>query len=260
MSWIYRKNPLEESGCSNMNLLYNVDKFYIMDNHLAAAWCWTQKIDTSKKYGLFHIDRHYDLLNNLGDDYINANKDLLISNDFNAYYSLKDNYGFSVIRFDNYIDTFNRLFPKLIQKIFFATHNDGSDEQGTSVSNISNYKPEIWDLQSNIKYWITESNNEIDKWIVNLDLDYFFQDFNNEENSQFLTKKYIRSICREIKQSLSKIDVVTIALSPEFCNGWGNSFHVLRIICNELGIEFPYTYKRFNNQSHLLPKSQTKTI
>lgn len=32
-----------------------------MDNHLAAAWCWVQKIDQSKRYGLFHINRHYDL-------------------------------------------------------------------------------------------------------------------------------------------------------------------------------------------------------
>ena len=251
MSWIYRKDQLEESGCYNMNFLYNVDKFYIMDNHLAAAWCWAQKIDKSKRYGLFHIDRHYDLLNNLGDNCLNKNRDILISNDFKAYYSIKDNYNMPIMRFDNYIDTFNRLFPNLIQSIYFATHNDGSDEQGTSVSNISNYKPEIWDLQSNIRYWIVDSNNDIDSWIVNIDIDYFFQNI-EEENHLFLTKKYIKSVFREIKQSLSKIDVVTIALSPEFCNGWGNSFQILRIICNELEINFPYKYKRFNNQSHLL--------
>lgn len=250
MSWIYRKDPLEESGCCNMNLLYNTDKFYIMDNHLAAAWCWAQKIDNSKRYGLFHIDRHYDLLNNLGDNCLNNNRDILVSNDFNAYYSIKDN-DMPIMRFDNYIDTFNRLFPNLIQFIYFATHNDGSDELGTSVANISNYKPEIWDLQSNIRYWIVDSNNDIDSWIVNIDIDYFFQNI-EEENHLFLTKRYIKSVCREIKQSLSKIDVVTIALSPEFCNGWGNSFQILRIICNELGINFSCKYKRFNNQSHLL--------
>ena len=110
MSWIYRKNPLEESGCCNMNLLYNVDKFYIMDNHLAAAWCWVQKIDQSKRYGLFHIDRHYDILNNLGDNCINENRDILTSNDFNTYYSLNGDYDMPIMSFDNYIDTFNRLW------------------------------------------------------------------------------------------------------------------------------------------------------
>lgn len=251
MSWIYRKDPLEESGCYNMNFLYNVDKFYIMDNHLAAAWCWAQKIDKSKRYGLFHIDRHYDLLNNLGDDCLNMNKDILVSNDFNEYYSIKGDYDMPIMRYDNYIDTFNRLFPDLIQMVYYATHKDGNNEDGTSLECINKYKPDIWDLQSNIKYWIVDSNNDIDSWIVNIDIDYFFQEF-QEENHLFLTKKYIKSVCREIKRSLSKIEVVTIALSPEFCNGWGNSFQILRIICNELEINFPHRYKRFNNQSHLL--------
>ena len=62
MNWIYKNHELKTSGCYNMNFLFNNGKFYIMDNHLAAAWCWLQKIDTSKRYGLFHIDRHYDLL------------------------------------------------------------------------------------------------------------------------------------------------------------------------------------------------------
>ncbi len=70
MNWIYKNHELKTSGCYNMNFLFNNGKFYIMDNHLAAAWCWLQKIDTSKRYGLFHIDRHYDLLNNLTDDFI----------------------------------------------------------------------------------------------------------------------------------------------------------------------------------------------
>lgn len=251
MSWIYRKDQLEESGCYNMNFLYNVDKFYIMDNHLAAAWCWAQKIDKSKRYGLFHIDRHYDLLNNLRDDCLNMNRDILVSNDFNEYYSIKGDYDMPIMRYDNYIDTFNRLFPDLIQMVYYATHKDGNNEDGTSLECINKYKPDIWDLQSNINYWIVDSNNDIDSWIVNIDIDYFFQEF-QEENHLFLTKKYIKSVCREIKRSLSKIDVVTIALSPDFCNGWGNSFQILRIICNELEINFPYKYKRFNNQSHLL--------
>lgn len=58
MNWIYKNHELKTSGCYNMNFLFNNGKFYIMDNHLAAAWCWLQKIDTSKRYGLFHCGRH----------------------------------------------------------------------------------------------------------------------------------------------------------------------------------------------------------
>ena len=252
MCWIYKNEKLEESGCYNVNLLYNVDKFYIMDNHLAAAWCWAQKVDTSKKYGLFHVDRHYDLLNNLGDDYIKSNRDIFVGSDFSAYYLLNNmESGKRAMRYDNYIDTFNRLFPNLIRMVYYSTHKDGSDEKDTSLELIEKYEPNIWDLQSNIKYWILDSNKDIDRWIVNIDIDYFFQEFNGV-HYQFLTKKYIKSICRELKLSLSKIDIVTIALSPEFCNGWGNSFNLLRIICDELGVYFPYKYKNQRKASVLL--------
>ena len=44
MNWIYKNHELKTSGCYNMNFLFNNGKFYIMDNHLAAAWCWLQKI------------------------------------------------------------------------------------------------------------------------------------------------------------------------------------------------------------------------
>lgn len=43
MNWIYKNHELKTSGCYNMNFLFNNGKFYIMDNHLAAAWCWLQK-------------------------------------------------------------------------------------------------------------------------------------------------------------------------------------------------------------------------
>lgn len=48
-----------------------------MDNHLCASWCWEQKINPEYQYGIFHIDRHYDLLNNLSDAYLRTNHDRL---------------------------------------------------------------------------------------------------------------------------------------------------------------------------------------
>ena len=71
------------------------------------------------------------------------------------------------------------------------------------------------------------------------------------ECSQFITRKYIKNICKEIKNSLPKIDVVTIAISPEFCNGWGNAFNILRVITTELDIYMPYKYKRYKKHSFL---------
>ena len=251
MNWIYKNHELKSSGCYNMNFLFNDDKFYIMDNHLAAAWCWLQKIDTNQRYGLFHIDRHYDLINNLTDDFIAENRNGLINNDFSFYLSLKDNQNNQVIRYDNYIDMFNRLYPGLLLQIYYATHEDGTDQKGTSLEHINTYEPKLWELDTNINYWLTECHKKvIDRWIVNIDLDFFFTG-GDGECFQFITRKYIKNICKEIKKSLSQIDVVTIAVSPEFCNGWGNAFNILRVITYELGIYTPYKYKRYKKHSFL---------
>lgn len=52
----------------------------------------------------------------------------------------------------------------------------------------------------------------------------------------------MRKLCRAIKKVLDKIDVISIALSPEFCNGWGQSFDVLHIFEDELCFKMPFKY------------------
>src|SRR5687768_12090095 len=34
---------------------------YIMDNHLAAAWCWSRHLHPTVEYNFLHVDAHYDL-------------------------------------------------------------------------------------------------------------------------------------------------------------------------------------------------------
>lgn len=61
-----------------------------MDNYLAAVWCWIQKIRTRQSYGLFHIDQHYDLLNNLSTANLNSHRTNLTGSDFNVYRNEKN--------------------------------------------------------------------------------------------------------------------------------------------------------------------------
>jgi hypothetical protein len=43
--WIKEpKLPIQNFEHGELNFLFNQGKFYIMDNHLAATWCWLQKI------------------------------------------------------------------------------------------------------------------------------------------------------------------------------------------------------------------------
>lgn len=229
--WLHKNDELEDSGVDNLNFLFNQGKFYIMDNHLAAAWCWLQKIKPNEQCGFFHIDRHYDLLNNLSPEFIEQNRKHLTGT-LSEYLNVKgkptDEY--PAVRFDNYIDLYRKLNPQTLTNYYFATHEDG-----TYLDEIESYRPEIWDLQDNISYWIGLKQTQ--KWILNIDLDYFFQEKNSNE-FQFLTDEYVTLICEEIEKSMTKIEVITIALSPSFCGGWEPAFRILKLITDYFKLDF----------------------
>lgn len=130
------------------------------------------KINPAYDYGIFHIDRHYDLLNNLRDDYLRTNRDRLTGTNFDDFNSLADATG---IRYDNYIDAFYRLHPGLLTSAYYCTHHDGSDWHNMSLESISSDATDvkIYDLVDNVDYWIGKS--KIEHWILNIDLDFFFK-------------------------------------------------------------------------------------
>lgn len=232
--WIFKKGALAKSGAYEENFLFKKGNMYIMDNHRSAAWCWIQELDPKLSYNLFHIDRHYDLLENLKPQIVNGLRSQLVSTDYSMYSDAKI-FGESLpmVRFDNYILLYQYLFPNSIDKQYYATHDDG-----TYPENIITYKPEIIDLsQQNISYWINQDGN---KWILNIDLDYFFSDDANWQHFQFLTDAYIIKMCQDIIRCVDKIQVITIALSPNFCGGWQQAKRILEIMDSILSHDFPF--------------------
>ena len=224
----------------NLNLLFQNGKTYIMDNHLAASWCWLKQVDTKKQYNLLHIDRHYDLLDSQTDWWLDAlrqqNIDLTtisIDDLLAIKYHHKDmptSDSYPLFRWDNYLTILHRLYPKLIASSIFATHQDGD-----TLDDLIMQEPEIFKLHENLSYWV--NSNSKNKWIFNLDIDYFFTDY-EDKHFQFLTDDYVLKIAEEIKKSWDKIEVMTIALSPELCGGWDNSIRVARIITEYLQINW----------------------
>lgn len=97
-----------------------------------------------------------------------------------------------------------------------------------------------------------DSESYIEHWILNIDLDFFFQGQGEEGHYRFLTTHYVKRLCRAIKKVLDKIDVISIALSPEFCNGWGSSFDVLHIFEDELGFKMPFKYSKIEGRDVLV--------
>lgn len=229
------------SSYYNLNLLQKEGNAYVMDNHLAALWCWLQVIDTESNYNLLHIDRHYDLLDSQTEYWVNSIIDQginLSEISIEEYSDIKyinadgplPTYKYPLFRWDNYLTMLYELYPNLIISNIFATHKDGDKPDRFSIDDY-----ESWDLQKELSYWLNNRNEN--KWIVNLDIDYFFTD-DDDNYFQLFTDEYIIKIADELKQSIHRIEVLTIALSPEMCGGWEIAERVVSLITNHLGMDF----------------------
>ena len=86
-----------------------------------------------------------------------------------------------------------------------------------------------YDLNRSLEEALNNDDGEL--WIINLDIDYFF---NN--GKQIFSSEYINSVCSQINQVRKKIAIITIALSPECCGGWDNSIKVYNQIAKNLSI------------------------
>jgi hypothetical protein len=221
-----------ENVVYTLNELYNDGKIYIMDNHLAASWCWSQKIDFESTYNLFHIDRHYDLLNNAVNYWVKQLQDQnfdfknVTIEDYTeaCYESSFEPYTTKIFRYDNYLTIFNRFFPRLLQEKYFVTHRDGTVPEEW---HLTMHEPPFYDLDTNLEYWINDADK---KWILNIDIDYFFSDNSDGVRYQIFTDEYITNIGLEISKCIDNIEVLTIALSPSFCNGIMNSKRVAKLL------------------------------
>ncbi|MCD6556681.1 MAG: hypothetical protein J7K64_05745, partial [Bacteroidales bacterium] len=79
------------------------------------------------------------------------------------------------------------------------------------------------------------------EWIVNIDLDYFFQKIDDTDVTlKFISNEAIDFFIGKIKTYLSndKIKVMTIALSPECCGGWENSLELMNFFAEKLDLKF----------------------
>jgi hypothetical protein len=232
------------SGYKDLNLLYNKDNIYVMDNHNAAMWCWLQKIDTNKKHSLIHIDRHHDTRDNHIDIWINRIEnnikeigELTINEYLELSYSDPNfNYKTEIMQWDTYFPIFHKLFGFNCVEIYhFFTHDENviSDilKPHTKEYPMENMILEIKNIISH-----TPLNNGI---ILNIDLDYFYRE-KDDSNDTFkcFTDKEINDLIDIIKDNIkTKITVLTIALSPEFCGGWQGAKKILNLFKNKLEIE-----------------------
>lgn len=238
--WIVEpKYPLDESGSSKLNFLYSNEKgTYVMDNHLAATWCWLNEIDHRSTYNYLHIDQHYDL----SDDPEVFKKEIrdrgiqIHSLDIGEFLSQTQELPYNsgkipLFRWDNYISIADRAYPDLFASKVFFTHEE-RDQIG--YEDFISEEKGFLDSQDNIKYGIQDTVEN--KWIVNVDLDYFFSR-SNQRIIQIFSDVFIENIIAQLKDVRDQVEVVTICMSPECCGGWKNSLEVLQIFLRELDLD-----------------------
>ncbi len=119
------------SWVKDLNLLCKKNNIYVMDNHVAALWCWLQEIETKEKYNVLHVDAHYDTMASRIDtwlEYLPNNIKELSINDYLAvkFYDRDFKNGYEVMRWDNYFPIFHRLYKDNINSYHFFTHKEGS--------------------------------------------------------------------------------------------------------------------------------------
>ncbi|WP_297097839.1 UPF0489 family protein [uncultured Draconibacterium sp.] len=231
------------SWVKNLNLLNKERNIYIMDNHVAAVWCWLQEIELNKKYNILHVDAHYDTMSSRLDTWLEYLPNNLKELDITELLALKfydrdfiD--GYEIMRWDNYFPIFHRLYGKNINSYHFFTHKGGT-LFGEMEDKLDEHPiPGLFNL---IDYLFEERTSGPYEWIVNIDLDYFFQKIDDTDITlKFISDEAIDFFLEKLNTYLAnnKIKVVTIALSPECCGGWENSLGLMKFFAERLRIEF----------------------
>lgn len=221
----------------DVNFLWNDGDIYIMDNHRCAYWCWMQKFIKNQRYSLFHIDKHFDSspinsTTNPPDSFI-INQPNINSLTIDQYLNLEYQ-KLCVFRWDNYLSAFLTSHHQQLDTKCFATYN--VDSKPPKMINTEYIDPAS--LHENIECHIIEEKNDV-KWIVNIDLDYFFYK-KGDGYEQAYTDEYITSLTSLINNAKKqgKVETLTICLSPECCGGWTNAEKVCELICQTLGVKF----------------------
>lgn len=222
----------KESGVENLNFLLKYSKVYVMDNHLAAGWCWLQERNIGDTCCFFHVDQHEDLCDGGPLEryaFIGDNPHLTIDEYIAAEYD--NGLGMSkVVRWDTYIKQMQHISPSWFAKCYFACPEIVHDcPCHTDLPLNIVYNADPFQLYNNVDYWTTQ---QPESFIFNLDLDYFF----NDEGMRLFSDDYIKTFASDVNKAMDRVAVMTIALSPECCGGWENAIRTFNLLAERIDL------------------------
>ena len=221
------------SGATTQNLLWRDGNVYLMDNHRAALWCWQQHIDLyAEAHSLIHIDRHYDALQASLSDHMAIMPDLrgLPIQDYLAA-TIDLSPPAPLFRWDNYLSIYLERMSGQLDLLRLLTHGDGDRPKFRKIMESG-----CDELPQNIDYWLEG------RWIVNIDLDYFFCADAEDGFIQMFSGKYLDATFQGLRRAMDSgnVAVVTVCLTPSnFTPGWAECLRMSRRIFSILGKRHP---------------------
>ncbi len=206
-----------------------------MDNHRAALWCWQQHLDLySDPHSLIHIDRHYDALGSELRKHVKVMPDLrglTIKDYLGARVKLSD--WLPLFRWDNYLSLYLEAVSPKLQTLRCLTQHDGDKPRFQGIM-----EPDPEDLPENFEYWLKQG-----RWIVNIDLDYFFcPSRTDDEFILMYSEAYLNEVFEGLRRAidLGNVAVVTVCLTPSnFTPGWEACIELSKQMFGAIGRRHP---------------------
>lgn len=219
--WILPLQRRADSGTHQLNFLWRSDRLYVMDNHLAALWCWQQHLSESPEWQLLHIDRHYDTLRSRIDQWLELfPRSPVPLPDYLRLSQTVDGSACPVMRWDNYLSIFLARYGDRITRALFATAREGDKPQHAGLVEL-----DPWAALDELERIGGDEDEFWDEppWIVNVDLDYFTsRRVTGGSCRRVFDDEYVTEMGVHVADGLrrQRIRCATLALSPEMTGGW----------------------------------------
>lgn len=218
------------------NFLWQHENVYVMDNHRAAMWCWLREVEDAEVVGLLHIDEHYDTLYSRMPEWL-SNLPELRGMSIGDYLGLTYRVGrdvLPVIQWDNYLSIFLERYPDQVGRFVFATLDVGDKPKLDDALH-----PRPWSLPSNLADWLQDTDL---RWIVNVDLDFFFCGDEHGNRRLMFSDEYIEAVFHTIRahREAGRVACLTLCLTPDedYTGGWAQAEALCARACNILGVPF----------------------
>lgn len=233
--WVVPFKGRNVSLATKQNFLWQTGNVYIMDNHRAAMWCWLQEVSSDEIVLLLHIDEHFDTLYSRMEEW-RCHLPELRGLSIDQYLALTFPNGdrtLPLIQWDNYLSLFLELYRQQLRRAIFITHNEGDRPQFESALH-----PRPEDVPGNLAFYLDHP----ERAIVNIDLDYFFCDDDQNRRRLMFSDDYISSVFRSIRAHMDagRVACLTLCLTPDegYTGGWAQAEALCARACAILGIEF----------------------